>query len=153
MKAMSSADKANVISLLLSGYSIRKVESITCLGKSTVGRIYQELEMDKENHKGGRPSKLSPTDERRIINQITTGRLDSAVQATNYINAIIQKPVCSQTVRNALKRNHIKAVVKAKEPLLKARGPNTPLNWPKLGSRIVEFRLWIGLPNHLTSTQ
>jgi transposase len=61
MKAISSADKANVISLLLSGHSIRKAESITSLGKSTVGRIYQELEMDKENHKGGRPSKLSPT--------------------------------------------------------------------------------------------
>ena len=121
MKAMSSADKANVISLLLSGHSIRKVESITGLGKSTMGRIYQELEMDKENHKGGRPSKLSLTDQRKIINQTTTGRLDNAVQATNYINTIIQKPVCSQTVRNALKRNHLKAVVKAKKPLLKAR--------------------------------
>ena len=77
-------------SLLLSGHSIRKLESITGLGKSTVGRIYQELEMDKENHKGGRPFKLSPTDQRRIINQITTGRLDNAVQATNYINTVIQ---------------------------------------------------------------
>jgi transposase len=121
MKAISSADKANVISLLLSGHSIRKVESITGLGKSTVGRIYQELEMDKENYKGGRPSKLSLTDQRRIVNQITTGKLDNAVQATNYINTIIQKPVCPQTVRNALKRNHLKAVVKAKKPLLKAR--------------------------------
>ena len=53
MKAIST-DKANVISLLLSGYSIRKVESITGLGNSTVSRIYQELEMDKENYKGGK---------------------------------------------------------------------------------------------------
>ena len=49
MKA-SSAAKANVISLLLSGHSM-KVESITGLEKSVVGRIYQELEMDKENYK------------------------------------------------------------------------------------------------------
>src|SRR3979490_357419 len=105
------------ISLLLSGHSIRKVESITGLGKSTVGRIYQELEMDKENKKGGRPSILSPTDQRRIVNQITTGKLDNAVQATNYINTIIQKPVCPQTVRNELKRNHVKAVVKAKKAI------------------------------------
>ena len=76
MKAISSADKANAISLLLSGHSIRKV---TGRGKSNMGRIYQELEMDKENHKGGRPSMLSPTDQRRIINQITTGKLDDAV--------------------------------------------------------------------------
>ena len=79
MNAISSANKANVISLLLSGHSIRKVESITGLGKSTVGRIYQELEMDKENYKGGRPSKLSLTDQRRIVNQIITGKLDSGV--------------------------------------------------------------------------
>ena len=65
--------------------------------------------------------KLSPTDQRRIINQLTTGRLDNAVQAKNYINTIIQKPVGSQTVRNAPKRNHLKAVVRAKKPLLKAR--------------------------------
>ena len=59
--AIFSTDKANVISLLLSGHSIRKVESITGLG-STVGGIYQKLEMDKENYKGGRLSKLSPTE-------------------------------------------------------------------------------------------
>ena len=92
MKAISSADKANVSSLLLSGHSIRKVESITGLGKSNVGRIYQELEIDKENHEGDRPSMLSPTDQRR--NQIITGKLENAVQSTNYINTIIQKPVC-----------------------------------------------------------
>ena len=79
MKANSSTDKANVISLLLLRSSIRKVESITSLGKSTMHRIYQELEMDKENYKGGRPSKLSPTDQRRIVNQIITGKLDNAV--------------------------------------------------------------------------
>ena len=33
MKAISSADEAKVISLCLSGHSIRKVESITGLGK------------------------------------------------------------------------------------------------------------------------
>ena len=67
MKAISSADEANDISLLLSDHSIKNVESIRGPGKSTVGRIYQELEMDKENYTGGRPAKLSPTDHRRIV--------------------------------------------------------------------------------------
>ena len=89
MKVISSVDKANIISLLLSGHSGRKLKSITGLGKPNVGRIYQELEMDKENHKKGRPSILSPTDQRRIVNQITTDKLDNAIQATNYINTII----------------------------------------------------------------
>ena len=59
MKAISSADKAKVISLCLSGHSIRKVESITGLGKWNVGRICQQLEMDKKNNKKDRPFKLS----------------------------------------------------------------------------------------------
>ena len=74
-----------------------------------------------ENYKGGKLSKLSLTDQRRIVNQIATGKLDNAVKVTNYINTIIQKPICPQTVRNALKRNHLKVVVKLKKPLLKAR--------------------------------
>ena len=57
MKAISSADKANIISLLLLDHS-RKVESITGLGKLIVGRIFG---MDIENYKGGRSSKLSLT--------------------------------------------------------------------------------------------
>ena len=44
--------------------------------------------MDKENHKLGRLSQLSLTEQRRIVNQITSDKLD-----TNYINTIIQKPV------------------------------------------------------------
>ena len=120
MKSISVARQQNVISLLLSGHSIRKVASITGLGKSTVGEISQKLEMDKENHPGGHPSKLSPTDQRRIINQITTGKIDNAVQATDFINSIIPTPVSTQTVRNCLKNHNMKAVVKAKKPLLKA---------------------------------
>ena len=61
--------------------------------------------MDKENHQGGRLSKLSPTDQRRIVNQITTGKLNNVVQATNYINTIIHDRFCPQNIRNTLKRN------------------------------------------------
>ena len=63
--------------------------------------------MDKENYKKDRPSKLSPTGHRRIVNLI-------GIQATDYTNIIIQSPVCSPIVRIELKRNHFKAVVKAK---------------------------------------
>ena len=40
------------------------------LGKGTIGRISQEVVGDKENHPGGRPSKLSPRDKQSIICQI-----------------------------------------------------------------------------------
>ena len=60
----------------------RAIESITGLSKATVSRINKTIDGNKENKKGGRPSKLSPADQRRIANRITSGQLDNAVQAT-----------------------------------------------------------------------
>src|SRR5260370_2739775 len=92
--------------------------SKTGLGKSTIGRIKKEVEGDKEKSKGGCPSKLSSIDKQSIICQITSGRLDNAVEATHFINNILPNPITPQTVRNALKENNFCAVVKRKCPLL-----------------------------------
>jgi transposase len=119
MKPTSSSQQSTVISLLEEGYSLRQIQSKTGLGKSTIGRIKKEMDGDKENNKGGRPSKLSPRDKQAIIRQITTGKLDNAVQATQYINNIVSSPVTPQTVRNSLKENNFRSVVKQKRPLLK----------------------------------
>src|SRR5260370_25754038 len=119
MKPTSSAKCSAVISLLQEGYSLCQIESKTGLGKSTIGRIKKEVEGDKEKSKGGHPSKLSSIDKQSIICQITSGRLDNAVEATHFINNILPDPVTPQTVRNTLKQNDFHAVVKRKCPLLK----------------------------------
>jgi transposase len=119
MRPTPSAPRSTAISLLQEGYSLRQVQSKTGLGKSTIGRIKKEMDWDKENSKGGRPSKLSPRDKQSIIRQITTGKLDNAVQAANFINNIIPNPVTPQTVRNVLKENNFRSVIKKKCPLLK----------------------------------
>ena len=93
----------------------------TGLGKSTIGRIGRELEMDKENYPGGHPAKLTPHDKQAIVQQISTGRLDTAVQATNFINNIISNPVSPQTVWNVLKGEGYQSATKRKVPMLKAR--------------------------------
>ena len=111
MKPTSSSQHSIVISLLSEGYSVRR--------KSTVGRIKKEVDSDKENSQGGCPSKLSHRDKQSIIRQITTGKLDNAVQATQFINNILPSPVTPQTVRNALKSNNFRSVIKQKRPLLK----------------------------------
>jgi len=67
MKPTSAAQRASVASLLKDGYSLRQIQAKTGLGKSTVGRIGKELELDKENHPGGRPAKLTPRDKQIII--------------------------------------------------------------------------------------
>ena len=119
MHPTSSTQRTTIISLLHEGYSLHQIQSKTGLGKSTVGRIKKELDADKENSKGGRPSKLSYRDKQSILRQITTGKLDNAVQATHFINNVIPNPVCPQTVRNVLKENNFCSIIKKKCPLLK----------------------------------
>jgi hypothetical protein len=77
------------------------------------------VDTDKENNKGGCPSMLSPCDKQSILCQITTAKLDNAVQATHFINTILPNPVSAQTVRNVLKKNGFSSVIKKKCPLLK----------------------------------
>ena len=120
MKHLSAAQRGNIISLASLDLSCRKIASQTRLGKSTVARVLQEIHPEKKNHLGGRPSKLSPTNKRAVVQQILTGRANNAVQATHFINSIIPTPTCPQTVRNTLKEASLKAVVKKKKPLLSA---------------------------------
>jgi hypothetical protein len=56
----------------------------------------------------------SPLLTRAIIQHITTGKADNAVQATHYINSTITTHISSQTVSNFLKAAHLKAVTKKK---------------------------------------
>ena len=121
MCSIPSAQHSTIISLLHEHYSVCEIQFKTGIGKSTIGRIKKDLDMDKENSKGGRPSKLSPWDKQSIICQITTRKLDNAVQAAHFINSILPSPVSPQTVRNLLKENNFCSVVKKKCPLLKKR--------------------------------
>ena len=65
-------------------------------------------------------SKLSARNKMTIIRQITTEKLDNAVQATKFINSIIPDPVSAQTVRRTLKEVGLHSATKKKVPMLKA---------------------------------
>jgi transposase len=119
MKAISATQHNSVVSLLNEGYSQCQIKDKTGLGKGTISRISKEVDGNKENNHGGHPSKLSARDKQSIVCQIKSGKLDNAVQATQFINGIIPNPVTSQTVRNALKKNQFYAATKKKTPLLK----------------------------------
>ena len=119
MKPISATQHSTVISLLKEGYSVCQIESKNGLGRSTIGRIKKKTDLDKENSKGSCSSKLSFHDTQSIIHQITTGKLDNAVQAAHFINEILPSPVTPKTVRNALKERNFCSVVKQKQPLLK----------------------------------
>src|SRR5882762_10648096 len=119
MKATSAAQHNSVVCLLNEGYSQRQIKAKTGLGKGTISRISKEVDGNKENNLGGRPSKLSARDKQLIVRQIKSGKLENAVEATQFINGIIPNPVTPQTVRNALKESGFYSATKKKTPLLK----------------------------------
>ena len=106
MKAISPAQHSSVIYLLQQGYSFYQIEAKTGLVKSTVSRNNKKMDEGKENNKAGCSPKLTPWDKQSIFCQISSGKLDNAVQATHYINNAIFFPVSASTVRRALKESN-----------------------------------------------
>ena len=114
MRPLSNTKRRETIDLLSAGYSAHQVAAKLGIGKSTVGRLLQELDCDKENRRGGGHFKLTESDTHTLICQITTGRMDNAVEAAQYINNHLDNPITPQTVCNALKKNDFRPIVKAK---------------------------------------
>ena len=119
MRPTSAAKHSSVVSLLTQGYPHCQIHAKTGVSLGTISKINKELDLNKENNHGGRPVKLSAHDKQSIICQITSGKLDNAVQATQFINNTLTNPVHPQTVRNALKEAGLWSVTKKKVPLLK----------------------------------
>lgn len=118
MRPITASQYSAIVSLV-SDHSTRQIASKTGLTKSTIARVTKELDLDKENRKGGRPTKLSHTSRRLVIRQITSGRCDTAVEVAHFLNPNLPQPVNPQTIRNALKKEDYRSVVKTKRPLLK----------------------------------
>ena len=120
MKSISAEKYSYVVFVLNGVYSHHQIQAKTGLGKGTVGRVSKEMEGDKENHPGGHPSKLSHCNKQPIICQTSIGKLDNAVQATQFINPTISTPVTPQTVRNVLKEAGFRSATKKKVLMLKS---------------------------------
>lgn len=117
MRPITQQQRSQIL-LLLPDHSHRTIASKTGLSRATVDRVAREVDSDKENTKGGRPAKLSCANKCSIIHQITSGRIDNAVEAAQFINPILPQPVHPQTIRRALKQDNLQAVIKHKCPLL-----------------------------------
>ena len=92
MRPISAAKHSSVLSLLEKGYSHCQIYDKTGVNMGTISRIGREVITNKENNSGGHPAKLSAHDKQSILHQITTGKLDNAVQATNFINSTLFIP-------------------------------------------------------------
>ena len=62
-----------------------------------------------ENHKRGRPKKLTTVDERAIISQSNIGKAENAIEVAKNLNSIINNHVLILTIQNILKKCNMKA--------------------------------------------
>ena len=67
IKPLTSTEKDNVLSLLKTSTSYRKIAAQTGVSKSKVAVLAKEAYPDKENLPAGHPKKLSSVDEHAII--------------------------------------------------------------------------------------
>ena len=119
MRPTSSAKHSSVLSLLMQGYSHHQMHTKTGVSLCTISKIGKEVDSTKENNPEGCLSTLSAWDNQSTIHQITSGKLDNAVQATQFINKTPNNPIHPQTVWNALKEAGLWSAAKKKVPMLK----------------------------------
>ena len=82
MKSIPEETHNNVLSLLDNGLSSRKIAVQLGVSRATIDRIREKSRTDIQKSRGGRLTKLSATDKRRLLRKITSGKADNAVQLT-----------------------------------------------------------------------
>jgi len=118
MKSLSPAQHNHVLSLLDAGQSACQISSKTGLHNSTISQLHSKHHPHLQKSSGGHPSKLSSADVHFAQCLITTRKAENAVQITKTLRDIKNQPLSSETVHWHLKKAGLKAVVKAKKPLL-----------------------------------
>lgn len=121
MKAISTAQLNSLLSHLDSGKSNRQVALSTGLSVGTVSNYRQLHRPTLPKDSGGRPPHLSSHDKREALRLINTGKAANAVQATRQLQDITSQTLNIQTVRRALRKDDMVAVVKRKRPMLTAQ--------------------------------
>jgi len=121
MKPLSAADTNHILTLLDSGLSGEQISSQTGLSNATISRIRSRHRPYLTKAPGGHPAKLSDANIQHALRLIGSGRAENAVQVTKVLQDIVNQPLSAQTVRNGMKKEGMKAVVKRKRPLLTKR--------------------------------
>src|SRR6185369_7391238 len=96
----------------------RKISHQLRISHTTVNNIHKKYLPEQQKSQGGRPKKLSLIDECKIIQSITSGKSDTAVELQRQLFRDTGKTVDPETIRNILKNHGLKSSVKPKKPLL-----------------------------------
>lgn len=121
MKPLSEAKKSSIISLLRNGQSIRSISRLTHSSFSTIVRIRRAHSRSLNRARYGRPRILTQREERFLVRMFSTGQFLNAVQAQRELKNDYNIEISAQSIRDALKRNGMRARIRRKKPLLNDR--------------------------------
>jgi transposase len=120
MKQTSDDKRRLIMNDTIAGLSSRIIAERHGISKTTVIRTQKAHDLHPHTALSGRPALLGARDRRYLVRQITSGQADTVVTSGQFLFDTLGKHCSAQTIRRALKKEGLKAVVKKKKPFLKA---------------------------------
>ena len=118
MRALPSAKRQHILSLLDAGHTAKRIAASTGHGIGTISRLRSKHCSHLPKSLGGHPAKLSPANICHAQHLISSGKADTAVDVAKALGTVTNQPLHAQTVRRSLRFAGMKAVVKKKKPFL-----------------------------------
>ena len=103
MKKISKNTENNIISLIDNGQSSQKIAEQLGISHTSVMRVSTRLRPNAQKKKAGQPAKLTTTDKRNIIRNLTSGKADTTVQLARDLKDSVQVDISPNTVCHTLK--------------------------------------------------
>ena len=121
MRKLSPQVVSDITSLLQMGLSLNEIARRMSVSKGSVQNIKQAFVPNRVGCASGRPRLLSGCQERLLVRKITSGELDTAVDASKSLQNNQQAGVHPKTIGRVLKRHGLQSRAKVKKPLLRAK--------------------------------
>lgn len=131
MHSISVDTRNNVLSLLLHGFSVRKVADRCRVSKSTVQNIRAKHFPGLILPQPGRPAKLSAQNSDFCVGAITLGRLETSVAVAKKLFDDIGVKVSNRTVRRTFHKAGLGAMTKQAKPKLSSKNIKARLEFAK----------------------
>jgi|tagenome__1003787_1003787.scaffolds.fasta_scaffold20698186_1 transposase len=118
---ISEFDRGRVIGAHDAGMSIRKIQDIYNIPKTTIHRIIKEFEengLTKARPRSGRPQQLDDRSKRHLIQLVEKNHSISLDQITTQMQDITLNPISTSTIRRALHMEGYAGRVGLRKPLV-----------------------------------
>ena len=114
---------------LKEGVSCRDVaKRVPSMSHMTVSRILNN-ETGLPRATAGRPHKLSDHAKRKVIRDISSGKIENAVIAAHELSEVTRQTVRPENVRRVLRKAGLKSIKKKKKPFLSKKTSKTTIRF------------------------